>query len=174
MLVAVSRLMFAWAEDGVFPKGVAAVHSSWHTPHVAIALSAVVASIAILGSHFAGDFFLGVDILVTSMLVNFGVMCLTVLSLPSRNPEIASRMTVIWNRSIQAPLALLGALLLALFLGVHLWKDITADLSAWYFHSTPLWIAVMAGASVVYFREVAKLKTDGVDVDAIFAELPPE
>ena len=51
---------------------------------------------------------------------------------------------------------------------------ITADLSAWYFHSTPLWIAVMAGASVVYFREVAKLKADGVDVDAIFAELPPE
>ncbi|MDE3003602.1 MAG: APC family permease [Gemmatimonadota bacterium] len=174
MLLAVSRLMFAWAEDGVFPRGVAKVHPSWHTPHVALVLSGLMATASILGSHFAGDFFLGVDILVTSMLVNFGVMCLTVLSLPSRNPEIASRMTVIRNRSIQAPLALLGALLLALFLGVHLWKDITADLSAWYFHSTPLWIAVMAGASVVYFREVAKLKADGVDVDAIFAELPPE
>jgi len=174
MLLAVSRLMFAWAEDGVFPRGVAKVHPTWHTPHVAIVLSGLMASASILGSHFAGDFFLGVDILVTSMLVNFGVMCLTVLSLPSRNPEIASRMTVVRNRAIQAPLALAGVVLLTVFLGVHLWKDLTADLSAWYFHSTPLWIAVMAGASVVYFREVAKLKADGVDVNAIFAELPPE
>jgi amino acid transporter len=174
MLLAVSRLMFAWAEDGVFPRGVAKVHPTWHTPHVAIVLSGLMATASILGSHFAGDFFLGVDILVTSMLVNFGVMCLTVLSLPSRNPEIASRMTVVRNRAIQAPLALAGAVLLAVFLGVHLWKDLTAEMSAWYFHSTPLWIAVMAGASVVYFREVAKLKADGVDVKAIFAELPPE
>ena len=174
MLLAVSRLMFAWAEDGVFPRGVARVHPKWHTPHVAIVLSGLMATAAILGSHFAGDFFLGVDILVTSMLVNFGVMCLTVLSLPSRNPEIASRMTVVRNRAIQAPLALTGAVLLMVFLGVHLWKDLTADLAAWYFHSTALWVAVMAGASIVYFREVAKLKADGVDVEAIFAELPPE
>lgn len=174
MLLAVSRLMFAWAEDGVFPRGVARVHPKWHTPHVAIVLSGLMATAAILGSHFAGDFFLGVDILVTSMLVNFGVMCLTVLSLPSRNPEIASRMTVVRNRAIQAPLALTGAMLLMVFLGVHLWKDLTADLAAWYFHSTALWVAVMAGASIVYFREVAKLKADGVDVEAIFAELPPE
>ena len=132
------------------------------------------ATVAILGSHFAGDFFLGVDILVTSMLVNFGVMCITVLSLPHRNPEIASRMTVVRKRSMQIPLASLGACLLALFLGVHLWKDLTAVHSAWYFHSTPLWLAVMIGASLVYFREVAKLKADGIDVDAIFSDLPAE
>lgn len=174
MLLAVSRLMFAWAEDGVFPKGVAGVHEKWHTPHIALILSGLMATAAILGSHFAGDFFLGVDILVTSMLVNFGVMCVTVLSLPYRNPEIASRMTVVRKRSIQIPLAFTGACLLTLFLGVHLWTDLTAQHSAWYFHSTPLWLAVMAGASLVYFREVAKLKADGIDVDAIFTDLPPE
>ena len=174
MLLAVSRLMFAWAEDGVFPKGVAGVHEKWNTPHIALILSGLMATVAILGSHFAGDFFLGVDILVTSMLVNFGVMCITVLSLPHRNPEIASRMTVVRKRSMQIPLASLGACLLALFLGVHLWKDLTAVHSAWYFHSTPLWLAVMIGASLVYFREVAKLKADGIDVDAIFSDLPAE
>jgi amino acid transporter len=89
MLLAVSRLMFAWAEDGVFPRGVARVHERWRTPHVALVLSGAMASASILGSHFAGDFFLGVDILVTSMLVNFMVMCLTVLTLPKINPEIA-------------------------------------------------------------------------------------
>ncbi|MDZ7650239.1 MAG: hypothetical protein U5K54_25635 [Cytophagales bacterium] len=45
--------------------------SSYHTPYVAILLSGLMATIGILGSHFAGDFFLGIDIMVSSMLVNF-------------------------------------------------------------------------------------------------------
>jgi amino acid transporter len=173
MLLAVSRLMFAWAEDGVFPKGVARVHPSWHTPTLALVLSGLMATASILGSHFAGDFFLGVDILVTSMLVNFAVMCLTVLRLPGRNPEIAGRMSVL-SAGVRAPLAVLGFALLMLFLGVHVWKDLTADVGAWYFHSTPLWIGVMALASAIYFRELAGLRKSGVDTEALFRELPPE
>jgi len=174
MLLAVSRLMFAWAEDGVFPGRVARVHPRWHTPHVALTLSGLMATASILGSHLAGDFFLGVDILVTSMLVNFGLMCLTVVTLPGRNPEVAARMGVLSNRSVQVPLALAGIALLALFLGVHVWKDLGADVGAWYFHSTPLWIAVMGLATVIYLREVSSLRRRGVDTDAIFRELPPE
>lgn len=174
MLMAVSRLMFAWAEDGVFPKGVARVHERWHTPHVALVLSGCMASAAILGSHFAGDFFLGVDLLVTSMLVNFLVMCITVLTLPGKNPKIAADVTVLKNRGAQVALAGLGAVFLTVFLGVHVWKDLTAELDAWYFHSTPLWIAVMVMASIIYFRELAVLRRSGVDVEARFAVLPPE
>jgi amino acid transporter len=173
MLLAVSRLMFAWAEDGVFPRVVARVHATWHTPHVALAASGVMASAAILGSHFAGDFFLGVDILVTSMLVNFGVMCLTVIALPRRNPAIAADVTVL-PPALRAPLAGLGLALLSLFLGVHVWKDLTAEVAAWYFHSTPLWLAVMALATLIYVREVSVLRRRGVDIDAVFSKLPPE
>ncbi len=174
MLLAVSRLMFAWAEDGVFPRAVARVHERWRTPHVALFLSGLVASGAILGSHFAGDFFLGVDILVTSMLVNFLVMCLTVLALPARNPEIWASVTVLPDRTLQAPLAASGVALLGLFLVVHVWKDLTADVAAWYFHSTPLWLAVMALASLIYAREVAALRRSGVRTDELFRRLPPE
>ncbi len=174
MLLAVSRLMFAWAEDGVFPRGVAAVHPRFHTPHVALVLSGVVASLAILGSHLAGDFFLGVDILVTSMLVNFMLMCVTVITLPRRNPTIAADVTVLPSRAIQVPLASVAIVLLGSFLVVHVWKDLTAQLDAWYFHSTPLWIGVMALASVIYFREIAVLRRSGVDTDELFRTLPPE
>ena len=69
MLLSVSRLMFAWAEDGIFPSVVARVHSRFHTPHLALAVSGTIASIGVLGSHFAGDFFLGIDIMVTAMMV---------------------------------------------------------------------------------------------------------
>ncbi|MYI22039.1 MAG: APC family permease, partial [Gammaproteobacteria bacterium] len=67
MLLAVSRMMFAWAEDGIFPKRAAAVHPRRRTPHVAIIASGIMASVGIVGSHLAGDFFLGIDILGISM-----------------------------------------------------------------------------------------------------------
>jgi len=175
MLLAVSRLMFAWAEDGIFPRGVALVHPRHHTPHVALVLSGLMATVSILGSHFAGDFFLGIDLLVTSMLVNFLVMCLTVLRLPSRNPELDGAVTVLRNRRLRQLLAGLGAVLLTLFLAVHTWKDMTADVSAWYFRSTPLWLIVMALASVIFFREWSSLQREtGGRADRVFATLPPE
>ena len=174
MLLAVSRLMFAWAEDGIFPRHVARVHPEWHTPHVAIVLSAIMASVAILGSHLAGDFFVGVDILVTSMLVNFLLMCLSVLALPQRNPELARQVRVVSGRKVQVSVALVGAIMLGGFLVVHIWKDFSTPTSAWYFHSTPVWLAVMAVATAVYLRERRSLHRAGVDVDAIFSTLPPE
>ena len=174
MLLAVSRLMFAWAEDGIFPRSVARVHPIHRTPGVAIVLSGLMASVGILGSHLAGDFFLGIDILVTSMLVNFLVMCVSVLTLAHRNPELAREVRVLPRRGAQVPLASLGVALLVTFLAVHIWKDISTPQPSWYFHSTAVWLLVMAVASAIYAREMARLRRSGVDVAARFANLPPE
>ncbi len=174
MLLAVSRLMFAWAEDGIFPRRVAAVHPRFRTPHVAIAASGAMATLGVSGSHLAGDFFLGVDILVTSMLVNFLLMAVSVLTLPRRNPTLAREVTVIPVRAVQAPLAALGVLVLAGFLAVHTWRDLAMPVRAWYFRSTPVWLVVMAIGSLIYVREIRALRRSGVDVEARFAALPPE
>jgi APA family basic amino acid/polyamine antiporter len=174
MLLAVSRLMFAWAEDGIFPKSIATIHPRFRTPHAAIFASAGMATLGILGNHFAGDFFLGVDILVTSMLVNFLLMAVSVLTLPARNPALAQQVTVLRSRAVQVPVASLGVVALAGFLAVHTWRDLTAPAAAWYFRSTPLWLIVMAAASLVYVRETRSLRRQGVDLEARFATLPPE
>ena len=174
MLLAVSRLMFAWAEDGIFPRRVAKIHSRRHTPFTAIVLSGLMASAGIMGCHLAGDFFLGVDILVTSMLVNFLLMCLSVLFLPNKNPEIAKRVTVFPKRRLQAATALCGAILLLGFLIIHIWKDLSTPVNAWYFHSTPLWLAVMVLATAVYVHELRKLRRHGIDVKTMFSKLPEE
>jgi basic amino acid/polyamine antiporter, APA family len=172
MLLSVSRLMFAWAEDGIFPAAVAAVHSRYRTPHVAVLASGVMATLGVVGCHSAGDFFLGIDILVTAMLVNFLLMALTVLTLPARNPALARAITVIPSARIRAALAAAGIAILGVFLAMHTWKDLTAPVTAWYFRSTYLWLVVLAAASLVYFREVRALRRGGVDLDARFAELP--
>ena len=174
MILAVSRLMFAWAEDGIFPKSVSYTHPRWHTPAVAILLSGVMASIGILGSHFAGDFFLGIDIMVTAMLVNFLLMCLTVIFLPHRNPPLGRQVKVITSRKAQLALAVSGSFFLLIFLGIHLVRDLTSNVTSWYFHSTLVWLLVMGLASLIYFRELQKLKAAGNDTKKTFSTLPPE
>ena len=47
-------------------------------------------------------------------------------------------------------------------------------MAAWYFHSTWVWLLVMALASGVYLLKVRGLRSRGVDVDALFSTLPPE
>ena len=172
MLLAVSRLMFAWGEDGIFPRRVAAVHPKRRTPQVALVLSGLMASAGILGSHFAGDFFLGVDILVTSMLVNFLFMSLSLLTLARRNPEQAARMQVLRGGGGRLFAGVAGVALLGVFLMVHIRKDLTADVGAWYFHSTWLWLGVMAIASAIFFRRTARMRERGTDLGAVFRELP--
>ena len=78
------------------------------------------------------------------------------------------------NPSLQQAIGWLGVLMLSTFLVIHIYKDLNADVAAWYFHSTPVWLIVMTIATGIYFRELGKLRTNGVDVDAIFSRLPPE
>ncbi len=174
MLLAVSRLMFAWAEDGIFPKNVAYVHPRFHTPHIAILMSGGMASIGILGSHFAGDFFLGIDIMVTSMMVNFLLMCITLVMISRINPTLEREIKIIRNRSIQKVLGWAGILILSSFLIIHIWKDLSSDVEAWYYHSTTIWLIVMTIASIIFFKEFAILKKKGIDTDQVFNNLPPE
>ena len=174
MLLSVSRLMFAWAKDGIFPLSVSRIHPKFKTPQNALLLSGLMASMGILGSHWAGDFFLGVDIMVTSMLVNFILMCITVLSLPKRNPSLAKGMQALSPVTLQKAIAIAGIILLSLFLVVHIYKDLSADLKAWYYHSTPVWLIVMLIASLIYLSKIQKMKGAGENIREKFLKLPEE
>jgi APA family basic amino acid/polyamine antiporter len=173
MLLAVSRLMFAWAEDGIFPRFVTAVSSRFRTPWVAIVLSSGMASVGILGCHFAGDFFLGVDLLVTAMLVNFLLMCLSLVFLHRNNPELAARARLLEGHGRRTFVGVAGAALLSIYLVVHVGKDLSTDLPAWYFHSTWLWLLVMAVATVIFALKWARVSGDP-DARQRFRELPPQ
>jgi amino acid transporter len=174
MLLSVSRLMFAWAEDGIFPSIISKVHPKNFTPHISLIIAGFMARIGVLGSHFAGDFFLGIDIMVTSMMVNFLLICVTLITIPTINPILADKISVIRNRTYQSLIGILGIFFLLLFLFVHTYKDLTSSASNWYFHSTPVWLIVMLIGSVIFFlkwREIGKLGQNQYDR---FKVLPKE
>ena len=174
MLLSVSRLMFAWAEDGIFPKRIALIHPQRKTPYVALIAAGLMASIGVLGSHFAGDFFLGIDIMVTSMLVNFLLMCITLLCIGRLNPALAGRINVVKNQWPRRIIAVGGITLLSLFLVIHTYKDLSTETSAWYFHSTFIWLIVVGVASLVFIFKWRQLKSSGVDLKYQFKNLPEE
>ncbi|MFQ5791899.1 MAG: amino acid transporter, partial [Acidobacteriota bacterium] len=144
------------------------------TPHVAILLSSLMASVGILGNHLAGDFFLGVDLLVTAMLVNFLLMSASVLALPYRNPVLAREVRFVRSRFLQRWIGGGGTVLLGVLLVIQVLKDLQGTAAAWYFHATYTYLVVMGVASVVFAREWRKLRREGVDVKQLFARLPPE
>uniref|UniRef100_UPI00404864A8 APC family permease n=1 Tax=Algoriphagus sp. TaxID=1872435 RepID=UPI00404864A8 len=172
MILSVSRLVFAWAEDGIFPKSLAGIHPKFHTPVPAILLSGGVSSLGILGSHFAGDFFLGIDIMVTSMLVNFIFMCLSVAWLPKRNPTLAQQITIFPNKVARAIIVGIGSVFLICFLVIHTYKDLTSSVDAWYFHSTWIWLIVMGMAAGLFFIRWTKLKKTNSGLLEKFSKLP--
>lgn len=172
MLLSVSRLLFAWAADGVFPKRLAAIHAVRQTPHRALVLSGLMASLGIVGCHLAGDFFLGVDILVIAMLFNFLLMGVTVITLPHVNPALAQRITVLRNRTTQRLVASAGIAALTFLLIVQVQRDLSTDLP-WYFHATWMWLLVMAAGSLVFLVHYRKLASGGREKE-IFTNLPTE
>lgn len=174
MLLSVSRLMFAWAEDGIFPSFIANVHPKRHTPHIALIAAGLMASIGVLGSHFAGDFFLGIDIMVTSMIVNFLLMCITLITIPMVNPELAAEISIIKERAFQLWIGWSGTIFLLAFLIIHTYKDLTSDATAWYFHSTPIWLIVMTLASLLFYSRWLGFKKANIDTKEKFKLLPEE
>jgi amino acid transporter len=172
MLLSVSRLMFAWASDGIFPKSIAEVHPKYHTPHIALLAAGVIASIGVLGSHLAGDFFLGIDIMVTSMMVNFLLMCVTLLTIHRVNPELGNEISVLKKQSIQRLIGWFGTIILLAFLGMHTYKDLSSTVSAWYFHSTYVWLIVMLLASLFFAYRWQLLKKNKENLTEKFKALP--
>lgn len=174
MILAVSRLMFAWAEDGVFPRTVSSINKKWRTPHVAILISSITASLGIVGCHFAGDFFLGVDLLVTSMLINFLLMCVSVLTIRRHNPALAREIRFVKNRRLQIIISLPGAVILGALLIIQIMKDLRAPMQAWYFHSTYTYVIVTVLAAMIFLFKWRQNQNRGVDMNEVFSVLPPE
>lgn len=174
MILGVSRLCFAWADDGVFPSRIAQVHATHHTPHVALIVSALLASLSIVGGHLADDFFVGVDILVTAMLVNFLVMAVALLAIHRTNPALSAQMRVLRGRSVRMVVGIPALLLLTILLAVQIWRDLGNRSQAWYLHPTLVWLLVMMVGIAIYLRETRALARRGINIHEVTRVLPLE
>ena len=169
-----SRTLYAFSRDKVLPATFARVHSRFRTPHVSLAVTAVAGSLCVLGCNWAGDFFLGVDLLVLSMLVNFLLMAGALLSFPHTNPELYRQMIFLKSRRAQVLLAGAAIVCLGGLLVVQVVEDLHSA-SPWYLKSTTSWTVAMLGGCWLFYRFWTRLRSEGRDPRSeVFGELPQE
>jgi APA family basic amino acid/polyamine antiporter len=169
-----SRTLYAFSADLILPPAFSRIHPRFRTPHYALTMTAIMASLCVLGCNLAGDFFLGVDLLVVSMLVNFLLMACALLAFPFMSPALHERITFLKSRTSQVLVAVAAILLLGGLLIVQVATDISST-SRWYLKSTTSWIIVMSAACILFWRFWRKLTVRNLDPRSrIFGELPPE
>lgn len=172
VMLANSRMIYAFSQDRVFPAVFGRVHPRFRTPHHATTLTALAGSLSVLGCAFAGDFFLGVDLLVVSMLVNFCLMALAVLAFPTVNPELYRRVRFLESRRSQVAVASASLALLGGLLAVQVVMDLRSG-APWYLKSTTSWTVTMAIGALIFLRSWRLLRREGVDpARDIFRQLP--
>jgi APA family basic amino acid/polyamine antiporter len=106
--------------------------------------------------------------MVTSMLVNFILICLSVVFLPLKNKFLSAKMLGYRFPKIRTLMAILGVFLLFILLVFHTIKDLNSALSHWYFKATWVWLIVMTMGSVWFFTFWLKNKNG----KSHFEELP--
>ena len=108
------------------------------------------------------------------MLVNFIVMCLSVLLLPKRNPALAAGIRFMKSRTAQVVVGVSGAVSLGVLLVAQIIKDLSADVPNWYYRSTYNYLLMMAVATTIFIIHWRKLRRAGVDLEGLYSTLPPE
>jgi APA family basic amino acid/polyamine antiporter len=163
MLMATSRLFFAWARDGVFPRGLAAINRRFHTPHWALTACALVSSAYALACY-KWTYFVAIDTVVISLVFTYLLVSITVLTLPKRNPDIHRQVAFVRSRPAQIVVACLAILSLTPLLGLELAVQELA--------SVLFWVGAMGAGAVIFILMWTRARGRGADLGHVFSELP--
>jgi amino acid transporter len=169
------RTLFAWALDGILPSRFARVSTRTHAPNYAIGLT-VALSIVVLGWAVTNgeDFF---SVLVEAFALQLVTMILLGIAgvlLPYRRPE-AWRASATTQRFLGIPIiAIAGALTAVLLAGIFYvylhYPDLGIEHGKFYRHCGYILVAAL----LTFFVARAVRLRQGVDVDKLAAEIPPE
>jgi amino acid transporter len=172
-----TRMLFAYAFDGLLPSGVAFTSTRGHVPYVAVLISAVGSLATLWWAVYYGssNFF---QILVYAILVQLISMALVGVSavvFPKRRPEMyfASATTREFLGIPVVSIAGAGSILSTVILWVIYFKYPLLGLTNQ--RDLLIWIAVTVALCLIYYYGVRALQRGrGKDLDYVFHEIPPE
>jgi APA family basic amino acid/polyamine antiporter len=169
------RSLFAWALDGILPARFAKVSPRTHAPNYAIGLAVVLSILVLLWAVTNGEGFFSVLIeAVLLQLVTMILLGISAVLLPYRRPEIWQS-SATTQRFLGMPVvAIAGALTTVLLTGLFYvymrYPDLGID-RGHFFRDCGI---VLAAALLTFFVARAARSRQGVDVDKLAMEIPPE
>jgi APA family basic amino acid/polyamine antiporter len=169
------RTFFAWALDGLLPSRLARVSPRSHAPNDAIGLTALLSILVLFWAVVNEEGFFSVLIeAVLLQLVTMILLGIAAVLLPYRRPDVW-RASATTQRFLGIPLvALAGALAALLLAGLFTVYMRYAELGIDRGHFFRDCGIILVAALVTFFLARTARSRQGVDVDKLAAEIPPE
>jgi APA family basic amino acid/polyamine antiporter len=173
------RSVFAWAFDRLLPEKLAEVNERTHSPVPAILLVMVLVTAMLVWSVLSTDFFTWLALGVEAGVVCVVIVGIAAIAFPSRRPDLyqASPANV---RFAGVPVLYIVAALSIMVMLFLVWRTVTFPALALAGKTDNLWqIPAFMGMIVViglvlYYGAKMVRRGQGVDVDLVYRELPPE
>ena len=173
------RTVFAWAFDRVLPEKLANVNERTHSPVPAIVLIMVLVTAMLAWSVLSTDFFTWLALGVEAGVVCIVIVGIAAIAFPRRRPDLYQsspanvRFLGIPVLYIVSPLAILVMLFLV-------WCTVTYPALALAGNMDNLWqipafmgSIVVIGLAIFYTAKFVR-RSQGIDLDLVYRELPPE
>lgn len=173
------RTVFAWAFDRVLPEKLANVNERTHSPVPAIVLIMVLVTAMLAWSVLSTDFFTWLALGVEAGVVCIVIVGIAAIAFPRRRPDLYQsspanvKFLGIPVLYIVAPLAIAVMLFLV-------WCTVTYPALALAGNMDNLWqipafmgSIVVIGTAIFYAAKFVR-KSQGIDIDLVYRELPPE
>ncbi len=173
------RSVFAWSFDRLLPEKFAEVNERTHSPVPAILLIMAIVTGMLAWSVLSTDFFTWLALGVEAGVVCVVIVAIAALAFPSRRPELYQaspanvRFLGVPVLYIVAPLAILVMLFLT-------WCTVSFPALALAGNMDNLWqipafmgMIVVIGLVLFYGAKYIR-RSQGIDIDLVYRELPPE
>jgi basic amino acid/polyamine antiporter, APA family len=170
------RTFFAWALDGLLPSQFARVSPRTHAPNYAIGLTVVLSILVLWWAVKNEEGFFSVLIeAVLLQLVTMILLGIAAVLLPYRRPEVW-RSSATTRRLLGIPIVtwaggLVAFVLAGLFFVYMHYPNLGIEDKGHFFRDCAI---ILGAALVTFFVARTARRSQGVDVDKLAAEIPPE
>jgi amino acid transporter len=173
------RSVFAWAFDRLLPERFADVNERYHSPVPAILLVMGLVSLMLVWSILGTDFFTWLALGVEAGVVCIVIVGIAAIAFPSRRPDLFQaspaniRVAGIPVLYIVAPLSILVMLFLVYLTVTYPGLALAGNPDNLWQIPAFMGMIVVVGLLLYYVPKYVR-RSQGVDVDLVYRELPPE
>jgi amino acid transporter len=172
------RTVFAWSFDRLLPERFSSVNERTHSPVWAILLVMAIVTLMLAWSIVSADFNTWLALGVLAGVVCIVIVAVAALMFPSRRADLYQaspaniKVAGIPVLYIVAPLAILVMAFLVYCVFAYLPLALGSADNAWWVPTFMLAIVVI-GLAVYYVAKFVR-RSQGIDIDLVYKELPPE
>jgi len=169
VFIQATRYAFTWAFYRIAPEKMAAVNEKYHSPWVAILVTALGTWLFMLIYTLTPFFKVVLKYTLMNSIIFFVVGIIAIL-LPIRKKDLfEASPPIVKKRVLGIPLIWIGAIVNSILYALVIYSSFSWDLVYWSFV-----IIVFVPGLIIYYISRAVRARQGIDLDLSFREIPPE